>query len=153
TVNGGPPTTITTLVGNSVSISASTTAGTYVYELLSVADANGCWQAQTGTVTVIVNPIPSCSITGPNSVGINSNGNNYTVKVSPGGGTVTYAWSITGKGSISGSTTGSSVSVSAGGAGTYTLTVDIVRNGCPSECTIDVTVTDMPCSISGADNV
>ena len=152
TLNGGAATTITTTSGNSVTLPVSTAAGTYVYTLINVADANGCSQVQTATVTALVNPIPGCNISGPGTIYSNSN-NNYTVAVNPIGGIVNYSWSISGSATIVGATNGPSVNVSAGSAGTYTLTSNISRNGCTSSCSIPVTITDLPCLISGPDNI
>ena len=58
-LNGGAPQTITTSGGNSVTITVpTTTPGTFTYVLQGVENGvTGCGQSQTGTVTVIVNPI------------------------------------------------------------------------------------------------
>jgi gliding motility-associated-like protein len=61
-INGGPNQTVTTSSGNSVTVTVPTsTAGTFTYNLLSVQEgsANLCSQAQTGTVSVTVNPLPT----------------------------------------------------------------------------------------------
>jgi len=52
-------------------------------------------------------------------------------------------WTISGNGTIVGSTTGPTVTVTAGAAGTFTLTDNITRDGCPGSCTLTVTV--QPC--------
>ena len=55
TLNGGGNQTITTTSGNSVTLAQATNAaGTFVYALVSVADAN-CSQSQSGMATVTVN--------------------------------------------------------------------------------------------------
>ena len=153
TLNGGSSSTITTSSGNSVTLPVSTTAGTYIYNLVSVADFNNCSQLQTGTATVTVDPIPTCSISGAGAVFTNSTGIVYTVTINPAGGIVSYSWSISGNGTIVGASNGSSVSVNAGSAGSFTLTVNITRNGCSSSCSIPVTINDIPCSITGPDNI
>ena len=62
---------------------------------------------------------------------------------------MTYSWSISGNGSIVGSTTGSSVSVTAGAAGSFTLHLDVTRNGCPGSCEKVVTVPNpTPCALT-----
>ncbi|MBK9937962.1 MAG: PKD domain-containing protein [Chitinophagaceae bacterium] len=64
-INGGPNQVVTTTVGNSVTVAAPTgVAGTFVYNLVSVADASPaiCSQAQTGSVTIVVNPLPTASV-------------------------------------------------------------------------------------------
>lgn len=63
TINGGPDQLVTS-TGNSITVPVPTgTAGTFVYTLVSVKDATstGCSQAQTGTATVIVNPLPTAN--------------------------------------------------------------------------------------------
>ena len=60
-INGGASQTISTVSGNSVTLSVpTTTAGTYTYNLLSVQDGSSttCSQLQSGNATIIVNPIP-----------------------------------------------------------------------------------------------
>jgi plastocyanin len=102
------------------------------------------------TGTIVVNPQPTCSITGPAAVCSGSSGNVYSATVLPGGGVVTYAWSLSGNGSIVGGTTGSSVTVDAAASGSYTLTLDALRDGVPTQCTLPVTVNANPtCSILG----
>ncbi|MCO5259370.1 MAG: PKD domain-containing protein [Crocinitomicaceae bacterium] len=65
-LNGGSPQTITTSGGNTASITIPTTiAGTYSYVLQSVQDVTtGCSQTQSGTATVIINPMPNASSAG-----------------------------------------------------------------------------------------
>lgn len=122
-----------------------TDAGCYE---VTVSDTFGC--TTTCTVTLAVNPNPTCTIAGPSPVCAGSAGNTYSSTVSPSGGTVTHSWTITGNGTIIGSTTGASVSVTAGAAGTFTLTDNITREGCPGQCTLTVTVNPNPtCTIAG----
>src|SRR5687767_4418739 len=60
TINGGSPLTVTTTSGSSVTVSQPTSsAGTYTYSLVSVLDATGCSQSQSGTATVT---IPTCGV-------------------------------------------------------------------------------------------
>ena len=98
-LNGGPNQTITTNGSNSVTITVPTTnSDTLSYTLISVEDVTtGCGQPQTGTVTVIINPMPDATITGTTVVcqqdaqpqitftGTNSSGN-YTFTYSLNGG-------------------------------------------------------------------
>ena len=68
-VNNGNNQTLTTTTGGSATIAQSTeVAGTFVYELISIADANGGSQAQTGTATVTINPLPTATINGTTSL-------------------------------------------------------------------------------------
>jgi hypothetical protein len=116
-------------------------AGTYT---ATVRDAFGCPTTCSGTL--IVNPLPTCSITGPNPV-CTATTNTYTSTATAGS---THSWSISGNGTIIGSLTGSSVTVVAGAAGSFTLTDNILLNGCPGSCTLTVTVNPLPtCNITG----
>lgn len=62
TLNNGTVQTIKTTTGNSIFISVPTVvADTFIYKLTSVQDASitACSQAQTGTATIIVHPLPT----------------------------------------------------------------------------------------------
>ena len=84
-VNAGTATTVTTVTGNSVTVSASTgTAGTYIYSLLSVQDANICSSTQTGTATVTVNAISTLALT--------SGSNNQSLCIGGAIGTIVYTY-------------------------------------------------------------
>jgi gliding motility-associated-like protein len=67
-INNGPVQTAVTSIGNSITVPAPTnTVGTYRYHLVSVKDAAGtagCFQLQADTAVVVVNPLPTASITG-----------------------------------------------------------------------------------------
>lgn len=94
-----------------------------------------------------VNPIPSCSISGPNSVYAGSVNNSYTSTPTPSDN-VNHSWSISGNGTIVGSTTGATITITAVAVGSYTLRDDISRYECTSYCTYEVIVTNLPCSIT-----
>ncbi|WP_284652025.1 BNR-repeat neuraminidase N-terminal domain-containing protein [Flavobacterium terrisoli] len=69
-INGGSNQTITTTSGNSVSLTVpSTTAGTFIYSLVSVADSSttACSQTQVGAAVVIVNALPTAAVVSSNS--------------------------------------------------------------------------------------
>ena len=64
-INGGSNQTITTVSGNSVTVSVPTGAsGSFVYSLVKVQDASvgTCSQAQSGSITVTVNANPQITI-------------------------------------------------------------------------------------------
>ncbi|MFL9829222.1 PKD-like domain-containing protein, partial [Flavobacterium sp. ST-87] len=66
-INGGSDLTITTTSGNSATVAVPTsTAGSFVYSLVSVKDASTttCSQAQTGSATITVNDPPTATISG-----------------------------------------------------------------------------------------
>src|SRR5204863_230925 len=74
-INGGTNKTVTTSSGSSVTVSVPTgSAGSFVYTLVSVQDASStaCSQIQAGSATVVVNPLPTASISGTTSLCQNS---------------------------------------------------------------------------------
>ena len=98
----------------------------------------GCSATQTSTITV--NPLPSCTITGTNGPVCPNSINTFD---GPGG--LTYAWSISGNGTISGSSTMQTVTVTSGALcnNSYTLTLTTTDgNSCSSTCTKTVNVLD-----------
>jgi plastocyanin len=121
--------------GSSVSVSGGA-AGSFMLTLNGTRNTI----AFQCTKTVTVNANPTCAISGPDPVSESAPGNLYTATVTPVGGTVTYSWSISGNGILVGSTTGSSASVTAGAAGSFTLSLNITRNGCTGTCQKIVTV-------------
>ena len=68
-----------------------------------------------------------------------------------------YSWSISGNGSIVGSTNSQNVSVAAGGNcdATFTLSLNVVSNGCVSSCSTEVLVNDttLPSLVCPTDRV
>lgn len=67
-INGGATQTVTS-IGNSVTVPAPATAtGTFIYSLTGVEDATSCYQLQSGTATITVNPLPTATVFGTTSV-------------------------------------------------------------------------------------
>lgn len=89
-INGGTNQTVSTTGSNSsVTVNApTTTAGSFVYTLVSVQDAN-CSQNQSGSATVTVNPIPSISVT---SQTLCSGTSISAIVSNTTGGTNSYSW-------------------------------------------------------------
>ncbi len=103
----------------------------------------GCNYTST-EVPVVVNPLPPCSVEGDDEVCANTNGHIYTAPPA----LASYAWTISGNGSIPGATNGPQVSVNAGAAGSYTLTLTVTdQNDCSSTCSLEVTVLPRPTGV------
>jgi trimeric autotransporter adhesin len=108
-------------------------AGTY---FVTITDGNGCTSSCNDAITV--SPIPTCSITGDNTI---CQGGTTTLCAAPGA--VSYQWS-------NGATT-ECITVST--AGTYNVTITD-SNGCTSSCNVAVTVSPIPtCSITGDNTI
>ncbi|PLX33511.1 MAG: hypothetical protein C0600_00325 [Ignavibacteria bacterium] len=124
---------------NSVTV-AATSAGSFTLTL-TVTDVYGCTETETQTFTV--KALPVCSITPVGDVCPGSTGNIFNAPNGP----YSYAWSISGNGSINGATNGQSISVDAGNAvGSFTLTLTITELAfpfCTSTCTLLVNVRDI----------
>jgi len=124
---------------DTVTVDAGTN-GSYTLTL-TVTDTYGC--SETVSQTVTVKALPTCSITPVGDVCPGSTGNIFNAP----NGAFTYAWSISGNGSINGATNGQSVSVDAGNnVGTFTLTLTITETTfpfCQSTCSLTVNVRDI----------
>jgi hypothetical protein len=136
-----------TIQGSTTGASVTVVAGASgSYTVTDNVTRDGC--PGTCSLTVNVNPNPTCSISNPGPF-CGGSTNVHTSTVLPAGGTVTHSWSISGDGTIQGSTTGASVTVVAGASGSYTVTDNITRDGCPGVCSLTVNVTPNPtCTIS-----
>lgn len=82
------------------------------------------------TRTVIVNPNPACSITGPDPVCTNSN-----VSYEAPAGMASYTWTVSGNATINGASNAQTIAIIVGASGNFTLTLTIVDgNNCTSTC-------------------
>ncbi|MGH8247263.1 MAG: hypothetical protein ACREUU_12635, partial [Gammaproteobacteria bacterium] len=106
---------------------------------LSVTDLVGC--TKTDDIILTVKPLPGCMITGLALV-CPSSSHTYDGPA----GMVSYLWSISGNGTISGSSNSPTVSVIAGSScdSSFTLTFTVVNsNGCSSTCSQSFLVKDI----------
>ncbi|MEI6680622.1 MAG: hypothetical protein WCL21_18580, partial [Mariniphaga sp.] len=133
----------------------TTAAGTFTYVLISVQDASttACTQAQTGSVDVIVNPLPTATISGPAPVC--QGGSAPVVTFTGAGGTAPYTFTYTINGGANQTvttTSGNSVTVTVPttAAGTFTYVLISVQDASTTACTqaqtgsVDVTVNPLP---------
>ena len=162
TINGGANQTVVTTSGNSVAVPASTSAaGTFIYSLVSVqeASATACSQLQSGSATVIVNPLPTSTITGTTIVCKNDVSPNITFTGAAGTAPYTFIYTInSGINHTISTTSGNSVTVSAptNTAGVYTYSLISVQDASTTACSqtqnggATVTVNPLPtATISG----
>lgn len=124
-INGGANLTATTVADKCISIPAPTGVdGTFVYSLVSVADASGCSFPASGSATITVYPPPV--ITGNNSDCYNDVGIVYTTEP----GMTGYTWTITGGTITAGAGTNS---VTVNWATTYNSSISVTyvnTHGC-----------------------
>lgn len=166
TINGGAPQTITTTSGNTVSVPVSTTsAGTFTYSLVSVSDGSPavCSQAQTGTVVVQVNPLPTASIAGTVSVCRNAPSPVLTFTGAGSTAPYTFTYNINGGADQTVTTTSGNtvtITVPTTTAGIFTYNLVRVQGAGNTACSqsqtgsVTVTVNELPtASISGTTDV
>ncbi len=163
-INGGINQTINTLGGSStVTIAApTTTSGVYTYSLSSVQDASitVCSQAQTGSATITVNPLPTATIAGTTAVCKNSAAPNITFTGAAGTAPYIFTYKINGGANQTVSSIGGSsvatMSAPTTTAGTFVYTLVSVKDGSTTTCsqiqngTATITVNPLPtATISG----
>lgn len=158
TVNGGAP-QIVTSTGNTATVAVPTTnAGTFTYSLVSVQDASpaACSQPQSGTATVVVNPLPQATISGTAAVCQLGTSPVITFTGAAGSAPYTFSYAINGGTPQTVSTTaGNSVTVpvSTSNAGTFTYTLISVTDGSTTTCsnpqngTATITVNPLPTAV------
>ncbi|KFF01535.1 PKD-like domain-containing protein, partial [Flavobacterium hydatis] len=129
---------------NAASISGTLTNSTNapINVIYTITPTSGTCAGSTFTVTVTVNPLPVCSITGPDGpICPSSTGNSYSAPA----GMSNYTWSISGNATINGNTSSQTVLITAGAncGASFTLTLVIKDiNGCESTCTKIINVQD-----------
>ncbi len=99
TINNGVNQTISTIIGNTVTIPVSTTpAGVFSYSLVSVKDGSttACSQTQNGTAIVTINPIPIAIVNGTIAVCQNAPLPDITFTGSNGLAPYTFTYKING---------------------------------------------------------
>ncbi|MCX6305181.1 MAG: hypothetical protein NT040_09440 [Bacteroidetes bacterium] len=138
TINGGASQNVTTISGNSVLVPASTsTAGTFVYTLVSVSSATGCSQLQTGSATITIRPDMTIMDDAPSQL-CQYNLQSVTANVSGGSGNYSYSWQVVTPGASSlfvpGSTTNNYIWITSyslsPGTYNYQLTITDIDWGC-----------------------
>ena len=114
-----------------------------------VTDNNGC--IGTKNVTVTINDLPACNITGVNTTCSNTMGLLFQAPDNLS----FYSWNISGEGNIVGSSSTQNITVNATNSGSFNLSLTVLdNNGCSSTCSKEVTVNALPaCEIVGASEV
>ncbi|OMQ11575.1 PKD-like domain-containing protein [[Flexibacter] sp. ATCC 35103] len=110
-INDGNPKKVTTSKNNTTTVEAPTTIiGTYIYKLLSVKDggATTCEQAQTGTVSITVKPLPVVTASSLSNVICSNQTTNIELKSTIA--YTTYSWTVVQTG-VTGATDGSGNSI------------------------------------------
>jgi uncharacterized protein (TIGR02145 family) len=166
TINGGSNLFVTTTSGNSVTVDAPTgTVGTFTYSLVSVQDGSStvCSQPQSGTATIIVNPLPTASVSGSTAVCQNATAPLVTFTGASSTAPYTFSYDINGGSVLTVTTTiGNSITVAAptGVVGSFTYNLLSVQDGSGTVCSqsqggsATITVNPLPtASISGSIDV
>ena len=126
TVAGGTITAGGTATDNTVTV---TWGGTAPYSVsVNYSNASGCTATNTTAFPVVVNTLPTPTITGNATVCLNSTGNVYTTQA----GMTNYVWTVAG-GTITagGTATDNTVTVTWGGTAPYSVSVNYSNaSGC-----------------------
>lgn len=165
-INGGPSLTATSATSNIVNVPVATSVpGTYLYTLESIT-GNSCFNAQSGTATVVVLPTPNASISGNTTICQNSTSPLVSFNVTnTTTGPYTFSYNINGGAvqtvSTTGASTSATVAVPTSTPGTYTYNLLSITDGTANSCgrtfsntSVSVQVNPLPtASISGSRNV
>ena len=139
-INGGAAQTVTTVSGNSVSVSVPTNvAGTFTYSLISVQESSGlaCANAVSGSATIVVRPLPNAAVGGSTTVCQNSTNPFITFTGSVGTAPYVFTYNINGGAAqtvttVSGNAV--SVSVPTNNAGVFTYNLISVQESGTGSC-------------------
>lgn len=144
-INGGVHQTVMTSGSPSVTVNVPTSVGgTYVYQLISVMDVTtGCFQAQTGTATVVVNLMPTATIAGTVTVCQDSPAPAITFTGQNSSGEYAFSYTVNGGPTQTVTTSGSNIATvtqSTAVPGTYVYELTNVMDPA-SLCNQNVNVT------------
>jgi gliding motility-associated-like protein len=166
TINNGPNQTVSTSVGNMVTVPVPTSvSGPFTYSLVSVQDGSlsVCSQLQSGAALVTIIPLPTASISGTVAVCNNSPSPDITFTGANGTAPYTFTYTVNGGAAQTISTTaGNSVTlpVSTTIPGPFVYALVSVKDAGGATCsnvatgTATVTVNPLPtASISGPPSV
>ena len=152
TVNGGANQNIPTVGGsNSATLSISDVPGTYTVTLVDVTDANNCTQLQNGTAVYTIDPLPTASSGGTQSVCENSTAAVAGAAAANG----SILWTENGAGSLANETTLTPIytAVASDAGNTIVLTMTVTStNNCVGEtatATYTVSVDPLPQASAG----
>jgi len=144
--------TITAGAGtNAITVAWNTTGAQTVS--VNYTNANNCTAATPTVYNVTVNPLPVPTITGPNSVCVNSTGNVYTTQT----GMTGYTWTVSAGGTITAGAGTNAITVTWNTTGAQTVSVNYTN---ATNCTAatptvyNVTVNPLPVpTITGPNSV
>lgn len=163
-INGGANQTVTTTSGNSVTVPVPTaTAGTFTYSLVSVQESSGvsCSNTASGSAIVVVNPLPTATISGTTSVCQNSAAPAITLTGSGATPPYTFTFNINGGANQNVTTTsGNSVTITAptNTPGTFIYSLVSIRESSATTCgnavsgSATITVNPLPTAIISGTN-
>jgi len=134
--------TITSGIGTNNVLVTWNTAGAQSISV-NYTNANGCTALTPTVFNVTVNPLPTPTITGPNSVCVNSTGNVYTTET----GMTNYSWTVSAGGTITSGSTSNAITVTWSTTGAKTVSVNYYNaNNCTAAnpTVYNVTVNPLP---------
>lgn len=152
-VNNGTNQTISTTNGNSVTLAAPTgTVGTFTYDLVSIVESGSttCFQTQTGTAAVIINPLPAANF-GFTDVCLNQTLNFNDLSTVSSGTIVGWSWDFSNNGPPDTTQNPGCMYVNPG---TYNVSlISTTNNGCKDTIAKNVVVHPLPVPLFYAANV